>query len=399
MALGTLEHYYELEAWLNEALLQKPLKRKQQRLFLCLLLGLYQIRYLSTPDHAAVSETVKLAKAPWEKKLLNACLRKACATRDHQSTSEEARFNHPQWLIDKIRAAYPEDWQALLAANQRKAPNTFRVMERDAWLAEHPALGAHPHPACETAVVIPDYEDLHAIPGFDSGRCSVQDVASQLVAPLLDLQPQQKVLDACSAPGGKACHILQSEPDLEKLVCIEKSEARIPRLEENLARSGVQAEIICADATTHAFGETFSRILLDAPCSATGIIRRHPDVKLNRNENNIHELNETQLAILEHLWACLEPGGKLLYTTCSILPDENESIISKFLTTHDDALLCDITLPIGKKKTVGHQLLPLASQDQDAAIDWSSDGFYFCLLKKEFSACPTRVKPNKTSTS
>ena len=372
---GTLRHYYALRAWLNESLLSKPLKKKESRLFWLILLGLYQIRHLNIPNHAAVNETVRLCKMPWQKKLVNACLRKACQTIDYQSEDLSAQYNHPIWLIDLLKKYWPEHWQSILIANQSIAPQTLRVSNRDLWLNEMKTQ-AQAHPNCESAVLLSESLAIQNLPGYEQGKCFVQDIASQWAIPLLDLKSGQAVLDVCSAPGGKACHMSQHQKEID-LICIEKSEARVPRLKENLNRANIQATVLIADAAHYDFEKQFDRILLDPPCSATGIIRRHPDIKLNRQPEDLIELEKTQAALLEHIWSFLKPGGKLLYTTCSILPIENEYIIEAFLKKHSEATVCHIDLPNSVQKSIGIQVLPT----EPAEI--SPDGFYYCLLEKK----------------
>lgn len=369
LAFGVLKHAFELDEWLNLELLQKPLKDKEASLRCLLLIGLYQVRYMDIPDHAVVNETVKLERRDWKRRLANAVLRKAVSHRKFEPVSEEARWNHPAWLIEAIQRHYPEHWKAILRENNHAAPNTLRLTEPEnfqEWFGGE----AERDPLIESACHLKYAQPLESLPGYEDGEVFAQDTASQLTPSLLQVETGHRVLDACSAPGGKACHLGLFTKDL---TCLEVEPKRIQRLRDNLERARVRARIIEADAATYSFEPAhFDRILLDAPCSATGVIRRHPDIKHRRQARDIEKLVQTQSALLENLWPALKPGGRLLYATCSVLPDENESVIAAFLEKHSDAVHLPIDAEWGIAKNLGRQILP-----------GPMDGFYYCLIEKE----------------
>ena len=218
------------------------------------------------------------------------------------------------------------------------------------------------------------------LPGFAEGKVSVQDEASQLVPKLLQLEPGQRVLDACAAPGGKSCHILESEHSLTSLTSIDMTQSKLDRIRENFERLGLESSLVAADASEiEAWwdGNHFDRILLDAPCSATGVIRRHPDIKLLRRPEQIKALEEIQSNLLEKLWTCLKPGGLLLYTTCSLLRQENEDTIKRFLDSTDSAKYEAIAADWGVECAFGRQLLP--------GTNSGPDGFFYAVLRKELA--------------
>jgi 16S rRNA (cytosine967-C5)-methyltransferase len=325
-------------------------------------------------------------KKNWASGLVNACLRRA--QREHEQlyrqadSVTEARFSHPDWLIGKIREHYPGSWQAMLEANNQRPPMHLRVNarqgSRDDYLAELESAGivADKLDCCTNGIVLGRPVPVTQLPGFSQGRVSVQDGAAQLAATLLDLAPGQRVLDACAAPGGKACHILEHEPALASLEMVENSATRAERIGQNLARLGLTGELHIADASAPDSwwdGTPYQRILLDAPCSATGVIRRHPDIKLHRTPGQISAAVQLQSKILDALWPLLDSGGKLLYVTCSILPEENELQLRRFLSRHDDADEVALNLPWAQRRDPGYQILP---------GDSGLDGFYYGCIQK-----------------
>jgi 16S rRNA (cytosine967-C5)-methyltransferase len=354
-----------------------------------LLLGLYQLRALRVAPHAAVKETVEAAAAlgkPWAKDLINACLRgylretqrAEAAIRD----DETLRLSHPRWLLEELKRVYPDGWESIAQANNARPPMSLRVnlarTTRAAYLAELAAarIGARASPLCDSAVLLEEPRPVGNLPGFAQGLASVQDVAAQFAAGLLDAQPGERVLDACAAPGGKTTHVLERTPGLADLVAVDRDAGRVDLLRENLERLGLRARLAVADASRPGDwwdGQPFDRILLDTPCSATGVIRRHPDIKLRRKPNEIEQLAHTQGQLLAGLWPLLRGGGKLLYVTCSVLPRENEAQITTFLAEHADAAVCGPALPVGQARRVGWQILP---GEQDL------DGFYYVCLAK-----------------
>ncbi|MCC6075844.1 16S rRNA (cytosine(967)-C(5))-methyltransferase RsmB [Pseudomonas sp. GCM10022188] len=375
-------------ALLAEQLLHKPFKAADKDLEALLLIGLYQLLYTRIPAHAAIGETVgcvdKLKKSS-AKGLLNAVLRRVQREGEALLAALEkdpaARTAHPRWLQKALKAHWPADWEAICAANNSHPPLTLRVNRRhgsrDAYLAELAAAGiaAHACPFSTDGVQLASPCDVTSLPGFAEGQVSVQDEAAQLAADLLELKPKLRVLDACCAPGGKTCHLLEAEPTLD-VTAVDLEESRLTRVRENLARLKLDAKLVAADARAVDQwwnGQPFQRILLDAPCSATGVIRRHPDIKLTRQPEDIAALASLQGELLDALWPTLEVGGVLLYATCSTLPTENSEVIQAFLARTPGARELDIPGPFGVKQPYGRQLL--------AQVD-GHDGFYYAKLIK-----------------
>lgn len=393
LAFGTARWYNRLEALARE-LLNKPMKPTDQDLHALLLVGLYQLLYMRVPAHAAIAETVNAAVSldkPWAKGLLNAILRRVQREGDtllaavDKSPSQQCA--HPGWLYKRLQRAWPDQLDAITSANNLHPPMTLRVnqrgLSRDAYLQQLADAGiaanACPFSAVGIQLVTPC--DVTQLPGFADGLVSVQDEAAQLAAPLLDLKPGLRVLDACCAPGGKTCQILEQQPDLAEVVALDLEPARLKRVEENLTRLQLSARLIAADGRAVDQwwdGTPFQRILLDAPCSATGVIRRHPDIKLTRKSADIAPLAELQGELLDALWPTLEVGGILVYATCSVLPDENTRVVEAFLARQPGARLLDISADYGVTQPCGRQLLPQAD---------GHDGFYLARLIK-LSASP-----------
>jgi 16S rRNA (cytosine967-C5)-methyltransferase len=388
LAFGTARWQPRLAA-LADKLLQKPFKAADKDVEALLLVGLYQLFYTRIPPHAALGETVGCAdklKKPWAKALLNAVLRRAqregaqlLAELEHDPV---VRTAHPRWLQKALKAHWPEHWEAICAANNAHPPLLLRVNRRhgnrDAYLTELQAAGfdAEPCTYSRDGIRLDQACDVTSLPGFAEGRVSVQDEAAQLAAELLELAPGQRVLDACCAPGGKTCHLLEAEPRLAGVVALDLEEKRLARVRENLARLHLDAELIAADARAVEQwwdGQAFQRILLDAPCSATGVIRRHPDIKLTRAASDIPALAQLQGELLDALWPTLAVGGILLYATCSVLPAENSDNIGAFLARTADARELEIPGSFGLPQPHGRQLLP--------QVD-GHDGFYYAKLIK-----------------
>ncbi|MEX6500581.1 16S rRNA (cytosine(967)-C(5))-methyltransferase RsmB [Pseudomonas zhanjiangensis] len=388
LAFGTARWQPRLAA-LADKLLQKPFKATDKDVEALLLVGLYQLLYTRIPPHAALGETVGCAdklKKPWAKALINAVLRRAqregtqlLAELEHDPM---VRTAHPRWLQKALKAHWPEHWEAICAANNAHPPLILRVNRRqgsrDAYLAELQAAGLDAE-ACRYSgdgIRLLQACDVTSLPGFAEGRISVQDEAAQLAAELLELAPGQRVLDACCAPGGKTCHLLEAEPQLAGVVAVDLEQKRLVRVRENLARLGLNAELIAADARAVERwwdGQAFQRILLDAPCSATGVIRRHPDIKLTRQAEDIPALAQLQGELLDALWPTLAVGGILLYATCSTLPTENSEVIEAFLARTPGARELAIAGPFGLAQPHGRQLLAQAD---------GHDGFYYAKLIK-----------------
>ena len=386
LCYGTLRWTPRLQAMLG-LLLDKPLKSKDSDVQSLLLLGLYQLAYMDIPAHAAVSETVAvtaLLKKGWAKGLVNAVLRRFQRERQALETALEqdpvAASAHPAWLLQLLQTAWPGQWRAITEANNQRPPMTLRVNRsrtsrdeyRQALQAEGFAAVASPH--APDALTLERPVNVEQLPGFARGEVSVQDSAAQLAASLIAPQPGMRILDACAAPGGKTGHLLEICSDIE-LIALDVEEKRLARVEENLRRLGSRATLIAADASSSDWwdGLPFDRILLDAPCSASGVIRRHPDIKLLRQAEDIPRLVALQGAILETLWPMLKPGGILVYATCSVLPQENAGQLANFLGNHDHATEWPIEAGWGRAVEVGRQILP----DQDRM-----DGFYYACIEK-----------------
>lgn len=393
LAFGTARWQPRL-ALLAEKLLQKPFKAADRDVEALLLVGLYQLFHTRIPAHAAIGETVGCAdslKKSWAKGLLNAVLRRAQREGAELLAALErdpaARTAHPRWLQQALKAHWPEHWEAICAANNEHPPLTLRVnrrlASRDAYLNELEEAGI-PATACRFSrdgINLVEPRDVRNLPGFAEGRISVQDEAAQLAADLIELAPGQRVLDACCAPGGKTCHLLETGYRLAEVVALDLEEKRLERVRENLARLNLEARLIAADArATEQWwdGQQFQRILLDAPCSATGVIRRHPDIKLTRQAADIPALAALQGELLDALWPTLEVGGILLYATCSVLPTENTEVIAAFLARTPGARELDVGASfVGDKPGLaqphGRQLLPQPD---------GHDGFYYAKLIK-----------------
>tara|TARA_B110000503_G_scaffold140023_1_gene229819 strand:+ start:5099 stop:6397 length:1299 start_codon:yes stop_codon:yes gene_type:complete len=389
LCYGTCRHFPQLEL-IAEQLLHKPMKPQDQDIYALILMGLYQIKAMRTPDHAAVDATVQAAKASgkrWADKLINGVLRsyiRGGADLEEVLNEHDAyRYNHPQWIISKLSNHWPDHWQDILAANDPQGALTLRVNTRKITREDYLlalAVAGHPANACQyshVGVQLEKASDVIQLPGFEEGWFSVQDEAPQLCADLLELEAGHRVLDACAAPGGKTCHLLEAED--VSVVAVELEERRIGRMKDNLFRMDLQAQILCADASEPDQwwdGEAFDRILLDAPCSATGVIRRNPDIKVLRTNEDILELSQLQLKLLTNLWPLLKPGGYLLYATCSVLRQENDRLVSRFLKQQPQAQHCAIDADWGLPLDIGRQLLPNPA---------SHDGFYYAKLHKPLS--------------
>jgi 16S rRNA (cytosine967-C5)-methyltransferase len=388
LCYGVLRFKPRLEFWLTR-LLNQPLKPSDLDVHALLLVGLYQLAAMRVPAHAAVKETAEACRTlgkPWAVKLLNAILRRF--QREYASLQvaadedEVARYMHPRWFIQHVQSDWPEHWQAVLEANNIRPPLSLRVnrrvIRRDDLLQAFAAAGIAAH-ACSVStdgLIVETTTDVEALPGLAAGHFSVQDEAAQLAAGLLDVQAGMRVLDACAAPGGKTGHILEMYPDAAEVLALDSDATRSMRIRENLGRLGLQATLQVADAGRPQDwwdGRCFERILLDAPCSATGVIRRHPDIKALRRAEDVSTAADLQSRLLAALWPLLAPGGKLLYATCSVLAEENGRQIEAFLAAHEDAQAVSLPDAWGFAAGPGRQILPGQN---------NMDGFYYaCLLK------------------
>lgn len=378
---GILRDLPRLEGIVSQ-LMDKPMTGKQRVFHHLILVGLYQLSAMRIPPHAAVGETVNATKAlkkPQLRGLINAVLRnyqRHQADLDQKALgSDAAKFGHPSWLLRRLQTAYPNDWQSIIEANHQKAPMWLRVNAKHHSAAQYQSLladigiEADLSPLGTNALCLHKPCDVKKLPGFEQGWVSVQDLAAQLAVDYLNPQANERILDCCAAPGGKTCHILEREPSAH-VVAMDIDALRLSRVQENLTRLNLSAELICGDARTPEIwwhGDQFDRILLDAPCSAIGVIRRHPDIKWLRRDSDIEQLTTLQAEILDAMWAQLRSGGTLIYATCSITPEENAHQIRAFLNRTPNASLQQ------DKESFGHQILPGQSQ---------MDGFFYAVLHK-----------------
>lgn len=384
LVYGVLRHYWSLKPCLTECL-SKPLQLpKEANLEALLLVGLYQLQGMRVPEHAAVSETVAAAPLIGRKHakgLINAVLRNAL----RKGLLANTRPNHPEWMSECINRDWPQQKAAILAANDAHPPMWLRVNERvqgrDEYLTMLRVSGrdADVCPYAPWALKLADPCDVQELPGFAQGAVSVQDAAAQLATPLLGVEPGMRVLDACAAPGGKTCHLLEYQPDLAQLVAVDSDANRLQRLKENLARLGLSGVTtkVCDLASNWWAGEGFHRILLDAPCSASGVIRRHPDIKVLRRSEDIDQITALQRNLLDSAWSLLSPGGILVYATCSVFRQENEQQIQAFVERTPNVTVIPMDsnrYPWGNQCSVGRQILPGEAD---------MDGFYYACLQKD----------------
>jgi len=389
LAYGVTRWFWRLDRLLD-SLLDKPLAARHRDIRCLLLTGLYQLSQTDMPAHAVVSETVEAAVAcgkPWARGLVNAVLRNYSRRREELekqlAADPQADSAHPAWLLALLREDWPGHWQDIVAANNRRAPMSLRVnqarMRRDDYLVRLAAAGlpARAHAASPVGIVLEHPCGVDDLPGFAAGDVSVQDIAAQLATPLLGAMPGMRVLDACAAPGGKLAHVLEQAAGNLEVTAVELEPARIPRMQDNLLRLGYAATpVVNANAALPSHwwdGRPYDRILLDAPCSGSGVIRRHPDIKLLRRADDIPRLADAQLQLLEALWPLLAGSGRLLYVTCSILRAENDRLITRFLERNRDAQALPIKVHCGETCGPGLQILP-GEDDMDGF-------FYACLFK------------------
>lgn len=353
LCYDSVRWYLRLDALLGR-LLSRPKQPLTPELHALAIVGLCQLLYTAIPAHAAVDETVNAArvlKQPRAAPLLNAVLRR-CQREGAQllaSLDRDAaiRTAHPAWLVTMLSADWGSATESILRANNEHPPFWLRVNRLRGTGADYrKRLEAAGHRVAaslfdEHALLLEQAVDVEALPGFAAGEVSVQDAAAQLASHLLAPRPGDRVLDACAAPGGKTCHLLELQPDLRELVAVDVSKDRLARVHDNLRRLGLRAadgiQVLAGDAAEPEEwwdGRPFERILLDVPCSATGVIRRHPDIKLLRRPEDIAALTARQRRILARAWAMLAPGGRLVYASCSVLSAENAAIVGKFLQEH-----------------------------------------------------------------
>lgn len=385
IAYGVLRDWRLLEHVAGRLTREPP---RPELLASLLAVGIYQLRSLRVPAYAAVSSTVAATdelKLQAARGLVNAVLRRY--QREHSALeaalpdSPALRFSHPDWLAEQLRSDWPRNSTEILAANNEPAPMWLRVnmqgISRDAYLEQLRSAG-HEAQACEhaqAALKLAQAAAVTDLPGFAEGLVSVQDAAAQLAVQLLDAGKGMRVLDACAAPGGKAAHLLERDPDLE-LLALDVDATRLQRVQETFTRLGLRGQILCGDAVEPRGwwdGKLFDRILLDAPCSGTGVIRRHPDIKWLRRARDIPKLAGRQLGMLRALWPLLEPGGRLLYAVCSSLTAEGDAVIAQFLANTPDVRAKELELACGERTQHGRRIAP-----GDAGMD----GFYYASLQK-----------------
>jgi 16S rRNA (cytosine967-C5)-methyltransferase len=388
LAYGTLRHWGTLEA-LVDKLAAKPFADAALRHLVAV--GLYQLDHTHAPPFAIVDHAVSAAAAiarPAARPLVNALLRRYLREREALGAEVRknpvARWSHPGWWIERVRHDHPQDWREILEAGNARPPLALRVnarvSTREALLAEFARAGVDAEPAGAAGVVVLRPRPVQQLPGFAEGAFSVQDLGAQLAAPLLRVETGQRVLDACAAPGGKTAHLAELA-DVD-LVALDSDEARLERIRANLARLRLAApriRVVAGDAGVPAAwwdDRPFDRILADVPCTASGVVRRHPDGKWLRRESDVAGFARQQARILGALWPCLTRGGLLLYASCSVFEAENEDQMAAFVARHADALRESLTFPGGVAHRGGQLLpsLPGASHNQD--------GFFYALLRK-----------------
>lgn len=378
LCFGVCRQFYNLEALADQLVTKRP---KKLEIWLILLLGLYELHYLKRKEYAVVKEAVNLVPKQYAfaKGFVNATLRQYC----NQPNRTVESVGHPPWLVASLQKDYPEIWQRILTESDNQAPMILRVNQlqwtRDDYIKKLQSVGiqANPHAYAPEAIILTEARDVTELPNFKEGACSVQDAAAQFAAHLLDLKPGLRVLDACAAPGGKTGHILELENNLAACVAVEVERKRIERIHDNLTRLKVKATVHHADASqpnTWWDGKPFDRILLDAPCSATGVIRRHPDIKILRTSDEVRQIAQIQSKLLNALWPLLSTEGRLVYATCSLLSRENDQQIEQFLQNNKDCVLVNLAEPWARSTQYGLQILP---------GDHQMDGFYYTVLSKK----------------
>jgi len=388
LAYGTLRHWGTLEAVVR-SLAHKPIA--DPMLVAILAVAVYQLEHMRAEVHAVVDRAVAAAGdavRPQAKGLANALLRRYLRERDEVlakiATTPVARWSHPRWWIARVRADWPAQWERILAAGNEHPPLTLRTNvragSRDALVARFAAQRIACEPVGEAGVIVAPARPVRELPGYDDGAFSVQDAGAQLAAPLLGARDGDRVLDACAAPGGKATHILELA-DVE-LTALDDDAARLPRVRENLARLKLGSErvrVVAGNASSPATwwdGRPYDRILADVPCTASGIVRRHPDIKWLRRASDVASFAAVQRAMIDALWSCLARGGTLVYATCSVFVEENEAQAAAFAARTPDALRESPDFPAGAESSGGQLLpsLPGARHNQD--------GFFYARFRR-----------------
>jgi 16S rRNA (cytosine967-C5)-methyltransferase len=400
LVYGALRFHQRLE-WQLRELSNRPLTARDAELAALVRIGLFQLQETRIPDHAAVSATVEAAAlidrrnaAGFVNAVLRRFLRERAALDARMTAVPEARRSHPAWLIAELRRDWPDGWQAALAAGNELPPMWLRVnllrTTRDAYLERLGAAGwpAEAAPQVATAVLLTRPATTAELPGFAAGEVSVQDAAAQLAPLYLDLRPGQRVLDACAAPGGKTCHIVEHCPEVAEVVALDRDAARLELVAENVERLELErVRLVAADAARPESwwdGRPFDRILVDAPCSATGVIRRHPDIKVLRRPQDVTLAVERQAALLEALWPLLAAGGRLVYSTCSVLRRENADLAAGHLPAGPDldANNKSVDLPSSTAEGLAAEAAAPAGERQILTGEARMDGFYYAWRSK-----------------
>lgn len=376
---GTIRFYHQLNDIVS-GLLKHPIEKENLDIHCLMLLGAYQILHSNVAPHAIIFETVNVVNdlnKPWAKGLVNAILREV--DRQKHLLQKQPHYSHPSWLVKKIKNNHPDHFEQIFANNNLQAPMGIRVhptYQLDDYQASLSAIGIESHQVdiAPQALVLEKAVSVFKLPDFEQGACYVQDCSAQLAAYLLNPKEGELILDACSAPGGKTTHLSELAPK-SNIVALDNDGERLKRVQQNIDRFSIKnITILQGNAQTQDWwdGKLFDKILLDAPCSATGVIRRHPDIKLLRKPKDITALVALQKDILANLWPMLKPGGILLYATCSILKSENEEQMSCFLESYENAQELKIDLDWGINTKVGKQQLP----------SHNFDGFYYAKLQR-----------------
>mgnify|MGYP002884355686 CR=1 FL=1 len=383
LSYGIVRWHYRLE-WQVEQLITKNLNPNDKKLKSLLRLGLFQLQFTRIPHHAAVSETVNTAEIlgiSKTKGLVNAVLRRFLREREKIDTSlckdPQAFTSHPKWMVDLIKKDWPDSWKAIINENNLQAPMWIRVNERKVKISDY---------LCLLEKNFLEYEYIlennllrlkkpipaKLLPNYEKGWVSIQDGAAQLAFNYLDIKSGDRILDACAAPGGKSAHILEACKDIKELVSVDINNNRLDTMRENLDRLGLKPKIICGDAcspTDWWDGNLFDKIILDAPCSSIGVIRRHPDIKVLRNKKDIENVACLQENLLKSLWPLLKPGGTILYSTCSIIYKENQERVTKFVNEISDAYF-------------NEEIFGGESYRQILPGENNMDGFFYSSIKK-----------------
>lgn len=386
LVYGVLRWYWRLRE-VAEGMLDSPLRKKNADLMVLILVGLYQLQFLRIPVHASINETVQSCEylgKPWAKALVNAILRGYARRKDEldEGHSEEAKYCHPQWMLQRVRESWPEHWQKILRANNQHPPMVLRINRRQISRLQYleslsrEGFPGRADPLSMDGVILQKPAPVYELPGFAEGHFVVQDSAAQWAARVLPVAAGDRVLDACAAPGGKLTHLLDVHPQAGEIVAIDIDRTRADLIDENLLRLGFEATVLVANAAEPEAwwdGAPFNCVVVDAPCSGTGIIQRRPDIKHLRRPADLPALVDQQAVLLRRLWQTLIDGGYMLYVTCSILEEENDGQIGRFVAKQEDVEVCGIELPTGLARGYGMQTLPGVH---------NVDGFYYSLMRK-----------------